>query len=192
MKHNDPDRIFGLLALTLIAQPLYAHTTAMSNTGPAAGIVHPLLGADHLLAMLAVGIWAAQLRGESLWKLPLAFAMALLLGVQLNVAGVVLPVVGPVVATTLLVCGLMMALQLSCRSWLAAGLLALFGLFQGYTHGTLPGGDALPYNGGLIVMSVLLQLAGLGIGHMLQHWRDALYRLSGAGLALAGAGLLLV
>ena len=192
MKQNDAGRLLGVLALTLVAQPLFAHTTAMSGADPAAGMLHPLLGADHLLAMLAVGVWAAQLSGATLWRLATAFALALLLGVQLSMTGVLFPAVEPIVATTLLLCGLMIALQLRCAPRLAVGLLVLFGLFQGYTHATVLGENALPYSAGLIAMSVLLQLAGLATGHMLRRWHGALYRLSGAGLAFAGGGLLLV
>lgn len=192
MKHTALGHVFWVTILALFAQPLYAHTTGHAAGGFAIGFAHPLLGADHVLAMLAVGIWAAQLRGRAVWSLPLAFVVALLVGIQFGMMGATFAVVEPMIVSSLLVLGLLIALQLRFATSAAMALVAVFGLVHGHAHGTEMVGTLVPYAGGLSVASLLLHGTGIGLGLLLNRAPSQLYRLSGASIVVAGTTLLLV
>ena len=192
MKHLALGRVFGLTVLALFAQPLYAHTTGHTAGGFGLGFAHPLLGGDHLLAMLAVGVWAAHLRGRALWLLPSAFVAALLVGMQIGRGAGAVPWVEPMVAASLLILGLMIALQLRPAATAAIAVVSVFGLVHGHAHGAEMVGALIPYAAGMMLASLLLHGAGIGLGLMLQRAQLQLYRLSGAGVAIAGTALLLV
>jgi urease accessory protein len=192
MKHIALGRVLWLTVLALFAQPLYAHTTGHAFSGFGSGLAHPLLGADHLLAMLAVGVWAAHLRGRAVWLLPSTFVAALLIGLQLGLGSGAVPLIEPMMATSLLVLGLLIALQLRFAPSAAMTIVAAFGLVHGHAHGIEMVGALVPYAAGMSLASALLHGAGIGLGLLLQGARSKLYRFSGAAVAVAGAALLLV
>ncbi|NNF96984.1 MAG: HupE/UreJ family protein, partial [Halobacteria archaeon] len=97
------------IMLLLAVQPLSAHTTGGAMGGLGSGLGHPFVGIDHLLAMLAVGVWAYQLGGTALWKVPLVFVLTLLVGANLGLAGISLPFIEPMIAASLVVLGLIIA-----------------------------------------------------------------------------------
>lgn len=192
---------FGLGVLTLapaLGHPIHG-TGQSSSGGLATGFMHPLLGVDHLLAMLALGLWAGQLGRKFLWTLPAVFPALMGVGAAVALAGVGMPAVEPMIAASVLALGLAVALRLSLPAMpviLAAGV---FGLFHGHAHGAeLPAGTGQAgYVIGFLVATLLLHVAGAAIGRMavrpgrgrgLSH----LVQVGGSAVALAGAGLLLV
>jgi urease accessory protein len=182
-----------VLAALLLALPLAAtaHTGADggSHHGLLAGLTHPFTGLDHLAAMLAVGLWS----GVTLrrwWTAPAAFATLLLTGALLAGAGLALPAVEPMIATSLLVLGLLLVARQALPAAVAAVLVGGFALFHGAAHGTeLSGATSLA---GMVLGTLSLHGMGLALGRALRRRHHWLPRLAGAGVALFGASLLLV
>jgi urease accessory protein len=156
----------------------------------AQGLAHPFLGLDHVLAMVAVGLWAAQLGGRALWAVPAAFVAAVAVGGALGIVGVALPSVELGIALSLVGLGLMVALRVRPGLALSMALVTLFALFHGHAHGTeLPAAaPALGYGAGFVLATALLHLAGIAAGLALRQS----FWLRAGGAAVAAAGLLLV
>jgi urease accessory protein len=156
------------------------------------GLLHPLTGLDHLAAMLAVGFWSA-LTTRRLWTTPLAFSAMLLTGALLGLAGIELPAVEPMIAASLLVLGLLVVLRARMPAVLAAALVGLFAIFHGVAHGTeLAGAEHIwaPLLG-MLISTVSLHVAGLGLGLALRSHSQWWPRLAGAAVTLLGGFLLL-
>jgi len=171
----------------LISSSAAAHH--ISDTGAMlAGVAHPFLGLDHVLAMLAVGLWAAQIGGRALWAVPLAFVAMMGGGGLLAIAGIALPVVEAGIAASVLVLGLFVTLAV--RLPLAAGmaLTGTFALFHGHSHGVeLPAmASPLAYAMGFLVATGLLHLMGVVAGRALNMRR---LQVAGACITIAGAAL---
>lgn len=150
------------------------------------GLTHPLFGWDHLLAMIAVGLWAARLGGRAQWQLPLAFVATLSIGTLSAQAGLALPGVEPFIAASLVGLGCLLAFASSMRVTFAAPLVALFAFAHGFAHGTeLPASGALPYFLGFLVASLGLHAVGVGLGRSTSRLPN-LTRVVGAGIAVAG------
>jgi urease accessory protein len=187
---------------TLVAGALLAAATAASAHveptahvhGLADGLAHPLLGADHLAAMLAVGLWSATLGGAAVLAVPVAFVGLLVVGAILGATGVALPAVEPVVTGSVIVLGLLIALRVRLPVVPAALLVAVFGLFHGWAHGAeMPEASSpLAYGLGFVVATALLHAAGIGLGFGLGRitWPHAA-RLAGACVACVGVLLVL-
>ena len=158
---------------------------ALAHPSDAAGFVHPFLGLDHLLAMLAVGVWAAQLGGRWVWAVPFAFVSAMAAGGALAFAGIALPIVEPAIAASVLVLGLVVALRVRLGAS-ALPLAGLFALFHGAAHAAEIPADASPvvYAAGLLLATALLHAAGIALGMLPRS------RVAGIPVALAGAWLL--
>ncbi|MFC7705875.1 HupE/UreJ family protein [Plastorhodobacter daqingensis] len=155
----------------LAAAPALAHPGHVGQAPFVAGVVHPLLGADHLLAMIAVGLWAAHLGGAALPGLPAAFVAAMVAGFTVALGGGVLPLVEPMILASVLVLGLMLALALRLPTGASAALVALFGLFHGFAHGQEMGeGGAAAFGAGFALSTALLHAAGAGLGLVLGQW----------------------
>ena len=155
------------------------------------GLLHPLTGLDHLAAMLAVGFWSA-LTARRLWTAPLAFAAMLLAGALLGLAGMELPAVEPMIAASVLVLGLLVALHARLPAVLAAVLVGLFAIFHGVAHGTELAGAAqigAPLLG-MLLTTVALHATGLGLGLAMRHLNTWIPRMAGAGVAALGVTLL--
>jgi urease accessory protein len=183
----------------LIALPLAAsaHTGVDGGMhhGFAAGFLHPLTGADHLAAMVAVGLWSA-LTARRAWpdllSAPLGFAVMLLAGALAGLSGVQLPGVEPMIATSLLVLGLLVATQRRLPALAAASLVGAFAVFHGVAHGQELAGEpaaALTLTG-MLAATVLLHVAGIAIGGSLRHGHRWAPRLAGAAVAVFGVALL--
>ncbi len=112
-----------------------AHDLATAGAGLAQGFAHPFSGVDHLLAMIAVGVWAVQQRGRARWALPASFVAMMAVGAALNLFGGVLPGTDAVILGSLLALGLLIGFSVRPAPWLAAGLVGFFALFHGYAHG---------------------------------------------------------
>ena len=173
----------------LLAAPAFAHTGDGAH-GLAHGLAHPMTGLDHLLAMVAVGLWAATRERGQAWQAPATFLSALALG---GVGGLLLgasALVEPVVALSLVVLGAMVVFSARVPASFGLGVIGLLALFHGYAHGGEATGGALGYFAGFLIASALLHLAGFEAGRMALSGR--LGRIaSGAGLGLAGLALTL-
>jgi urease accessory protein len=181
-----PTAAFAALVPSLV----WAHEGGHA-TGFMAGLGHPIGGSDHLLAMVAVGLWAAVLGGRALWALPMAFVTAKLAGGSAGFAGLHLPGVEPMILASVVLLGVAAALLLKVQVGLAAMGIAVFGLFHGHAHGAeAGGGEFAAYAVGFAIATAGLHLAGLAIGWALQSGvaRHVL-RVIGAGTALAGLSL---
>jgi len=161
--------------------------------GFSAGLVHPLLGLDHLLAMIAVGLLSVQSGGRAVWVLPASFLGMMLLGAAAGFAGIALPMVEIGVALSVIVLGAALAVGRNRALLAASFVIGGFALFHGHAHGTEMPAMAAPalYAAGLAASSTLLLLAGIAGGLFAAscHRREAL-RLSGAAIACAGLCLL--
>ncbi|MFV0681388.1 HupE/UreJ family protein [Ottowia sp.] len=187
----------SLLACPVLMTPAVAlaHTGVLADhthTGFAAGLLHPLTGADHLAAMLAVGVWSA-LAVRPVWLAPLAFVGMLLAGALAAQAGLVLPGVEPMIAASLLVLGLLVAMRARLPRAAAVGLCGLFAFFHGAAHGAELGDGAAAWSAlaGMVVATAALHASGIGLGRWVLARRQWLARFSGAAVALLGAALLL-
>ena len=178
-----------------LAAPAFAHTgVGVHSHGFAAGFLHPLLGLDHLLAMLGVGVWAAQLGKRATWLVPAAFVAVMIAGAGLALSGIAMPMVEFGIAGSVLVIGALIAFGTRLPVGLAMGLVGLFALFHGHAHGTELPGFAHPaaYGAGFVAATALLHAGGVGIALLLRRHAARLpVRIAGAAMALAGGGLLL-
>lgn len=181
-------RLFAILPV-LLATPALAHVGPGMHHGLAAGLAHPLSGADHVLAMVAVGLWAAMLGGRAIVGVPAAFVAAMLGGFGLALAGVWLPIVEPMIIASIVVLGLVVATALRPSPAIAAVIVAAFAVFHGHAHGTEFGSaGAAAFAMGFAGATVLLHAAGIGLGLALKS--GVATRVLGAGTALAGALLM--
>jgi urease accessory protein len=175
-------------ASVLTPLPLAAHEGG-SAAGLVSGLLHPVTGLDHVLAMVAVGIWGAQLGAPAIWVLPVTFPMVMALGGMAGLLGLGLPAVELGIGMSALLLGLMVALERKPDLRLAAVLVGFFAIFHGYAHGTeLPEGQSgLLYSIGFVVSTGLLHGAGIGIGELRRlSWGGKALRGAGAVIALAG------
>lgn len=183
-------------ALAGSAASAYAHPGhAMAYSGLLAGFMHPFSGVDHLLAMFAVGVWAAQLGGRARWAVPLAFVAAMALGAALAMTDAIHVNANAIesgIAASLLVLGLLVFRAQRLPISAALGLVGTFALFHGAAHGSeLPAfADPTRYAFGFLAATALLHGLGLGFGAIALHRAPLLGRLGGAAAAMAGAALL--
>lgn len=186
--------ILAMLAVLLLgATPAEAHLLGAEGAGLAAGLLHPLAGLDHLLAMITVGVWAAQIGGRARWLVPAAFAGMVVVGGAIGMGGAAIPGMETAIALSVLLLGGVILLALRPDPALGMMLVGAFALFHGYAHGTeLPEAAApLPYAAGFLAATVLLHAAGIGLGIGLPQIAGALgLRLGGAAVAAAGVVLL--
>lgn len=158
-------------AIMLSADSAMAHKQAGLAEGFASGFMHPILGPDHLIAMVAVGLWGAQLRNPAIWVLPITFPVVMSIGGMLGVIGFPLPFVEIGVAASAIVLGGMVAACIRPPLWIAGLMVGAFAIFHGYAHGTeLPNAvNPLAYGAGFVTATGLLHLAGIMIG-LLVRW----------------------
>lgn len=155
------------------------------------GFLHAFHGIDHVLAAIAVGVWAARLGGRALWALPLAFVAAMAAGAALGAAGVHVPMVEPMIAVSVLLLGGLVALDARFTAALGALLVAVFAPFHGAAHvAEMPASAALlSYTAGLLVSTALVHAGGMGAALVLRA-RPAVLRIAAAPVALTGLALI--
>lgn len=177
----------------VLASPALAHTGAGVVGGFASGFLHPLLGPDHVVAMVAVGLWGGILGGTALWILPVTFPLVMALAGALGVDGIRIPFLEQGIALSGLVLGLMVLLAARPPLAVAAALVGVFAVFHGNAHGLeIPSAsNPAAFAAGFVVATGLLHLAGIAVG-LLWRWRGgrALVRALGGAIALAGAAFL--
>ena len=181
------------LALLAAAAPALAHTNRDVGAGLLSGLLHPLTGLDHLLAMVAVGIWGTQLGAPAVWLLPLTFPLVMSFGGVLGVRAVPLPAVEIGVAASAAVLGLMILLSARPLLSVAAGIVGAFAIFHGHAHGAeLPAAaEPLAYGLGFVLVTGLLHAAGIAVG-LLDRWPAGALTLRGLGAVIGAIGLYLL
>lgn len=180
-----------LATLALASRPAFAHIVDGSATGGfAGGFAHPLFGLDHVVAMVAVGLWGAFLGPPAIWLLPITFPIVMAMGGAIAILGVPVPAVEIGIASSAIVLGGMIALAARPPLVIAAVIVGAFAIFHGHAHGAElpPGTDAVAFSVGFVMATGLLHLAGIAFG-LLTHWPAGLIgvRAAGVGIALIGA-----
>ncbi|CAN7330802.1 HupE/UreJ family protein [Ensifer sp. ENS07] len=185
--------LIATAALIASAAPAFAHLNPAEHGSFAAGFSHPLFGLDHILVMVAVGLWAAQIGGRALVVVPAAFVAMMAAGFALAVAGVDLPFVEPAILASVVALGLLVAMAVRLDTAASAAIVGVFALFHGHAHGgELGSAGALAFSVGFILATAALHVAGIGLGIALQRLSGGglLARLLGGLTALAGAALI--
>jgi urease accessory protein len=173
----------------LWAEPAFAHVGQGEAAGLLAGLAHPTSGLDHVLAMVAVGLWGAQLGSPAIWLLPVAFPMVMALGGVLGLVGVPIPGVEYGIAASAILLGAAVMFELRPPAAAAAALVAFFAVFHGHAHGTElpPGQSAMLYSMGFVVATGCLHALGIGVGEARRWtWGDGLLRAAGTAVAVGG------
>lgn len=169
----NTNRIFLLnLGLLLVFMAVSAHSeSGESGSGFVSGFLHPFLGWDHVVAMVAVGLWGAYLGKPAIWVLPIVFPLVMAIGGALGVAGVPLPAVETGIATSAVILGILIAAAAKPPLWVAAVIVGLFAVFHGHAHGTeLPlSANPIVYSMGFVFATGLLHLLGISFG-LLIRW----------------------
>jgi urease accessory protein len=179
--------------LCVFAGVANAHESAGIAGGFTSGFMHPVLGWDHVIAMVAVGLWGAFLGSPAIWMLPVVFPLVMAIGGALGVMAMPVPAVETGIAVSAIVLGAMVAFAVRPPIWIAAVIVAAFAIFHGHAHGTeLPGAaNPLAYSLGFVIATGLLHIAGIAFGMMVRWpYGKVAVRAGGSVIALAGAGFL--
>jgi urease accessory protein len=184
----------SILAVALLAalgtRSALGHGLQGEANGLLTGLLHPLSGADHVLAMIAVGLWGAQLGAPAIWVLPVAFPLVMAMGGMLGLLGVPIPGVEYGIAASAIVLGAAVAFEVRPALVIAALVVGCFAIFHGHAHGTElpPGQSALLYSMGFVMATGCLHAVGIAIGTVHRRsWGRQLLR--GAGTAVAAGGV---
>lgn len=187
-------KLSGVFALLLPLAPITAnaHTGIGAVHGWLDGLAHPFIGIDHLLVMLAVGLWAAMRGGKALWLLPLAFLTAMAAGASLSFSGIAFGAVETWVAVSVVAAGILVWHNTHMPSGLAVVLVALFAILHGYAHAAelQAGADAFAYAAGFLLSTALLHGFGLAMGLLAVTRLKIVSTSFGALCTLVGMGLL--
>jgi urease accessory protein len=184
------------VALTLVPTIASAHVGVGDAHGFVHGFSHPLSGLDHILAMVAVGLFAAHLGGRALWLVPLTFVSVMAIAGVLGMAGVGLPYVEIGIGMSVVVLGLAIAFQLNISTLAAMGLVGFFAIFHGHAHGAeMPeSASGLAYGIGFVCATALLHAVGIGlgltIGYAGQTYSRRIVQVGGGATAIAGVAIL--
>ena len=167
--------IYGMILLLFSTAALAHSGHALSNAY--AGFIHPFMGMDHLLMMLAVGVWAAKLSGDIRWKLPVAFVIFMAVGASLGFIGFSFSGVETVVASTVIVMGVLLAINLPLSTKISVSVVAVFAAFHGLAHGLeLNGSQNHSALLGMFVATAILHGIGFMVGlqrEQVKHWINA-------------------
>jgi urease accessory protein len=189
MRPSSAIRAFAAASLAALAAPAFAHVQSGQAAGFVTGFLHPVSGLDHVLAMVAVGLWGAQLGAPAIWLLPITFPVVMALGGFLGLLGVPLPGVEVGIAASAILLGAAVMTERRPPLYAAAALVGFFAVFHGHAHGTElpPGQSALLYSLGFVMATGCLHAIGIAIGavHRWRAGRIAL-RVAGGGVGLAG------
>jgi urease accessory protein len=180
---------YSLCALLLAPAAALAHAETGAASGFLSGLSHPISGLDHVVAMIAVGLWGAQLGPPAIWALPVAFPLMMAVGGFLGLIGMPLPGVEIGIALSAVLLGAMVLLEARPPLPAAVALVAFFAIFHGHAHGSElpPGESGLTYSIGFVIATGLLHAVGIGIG-LIHRWSAGQLALRGAGALVAAAG----
>jgi urease accessory protein len=183
-------RILAVLTVALLASPALAHSGEGGAGGFLSGLAHPFFGPDHVVAMVAVGLWGVFLGAPAIWLLPIVFPLVMAFGGVLGILGVPLPAVETGIAASAIVLGVMVALAARPPLWAAALLVGAFAIFHGHAHGQeLPdGANAVAFSAGFVIATGLLHVTGIAFGQ-LARWPIGRVAVRAAGGVIAAVGL---
>jgi urease accessory protein len=194
MKSSKVDtmaRVFPILILVMLCAPsAFAHPQKGEAVGFLTGFRHPISGLDHVLAMVAVGLWGAQLGSPAVWLLPVAFPMVMAVGGMLGLMGIPLPGTEYGIALSAILLGIVVLFELRPSLTIAALVVGFFAIFHGHAHGTElpPGQSALLYSMGFVIATGCLHAVGIGIGTVHRWgWGQKLLRVAGGLVTVGGA-----
>jgi urease accessory protein len=183
----------GAIVITLLIPRLAsAHTGVGDPTGFWHGLEHPISGLDHILAMVAVGLWAAQMGGKALWMVPGAFVLAMAGSSVVGHFGLPIPGIEQGILASDFILGLLLLFAARFPVMISTGIVAVLAIFHGYAHGAEMPSTALglTYGMGFIISTAILHLVGMGIGFGIDRYQprfqELLFRLGG-GVVLGGA-----
>ncbi|MCV6636180.1 HupE/UreJ family protein [Candidatus Albibeggiatoa sp. nov. NOAA] len=177
-------QLCSLVLVGLLPMSVYAHHP-VEMTGFAAGTLHPLTGLDHLLAMVAVGLWASQIGKKALWTLPSSFIIAMVLGALLPIMGVAIPYVETGILLSVLVLGGLVATALPMAFSIA--IVSCFAVFHGYAHGAETSALSASYIAGFVLSTAILQAMGVMTGVALRQLQfEKITRFAGSAIAMTG------
>lgn len=183
----------ALLAAALWPAIAWAHAEQGRAAGLLAGLRHPVSGLDHVVAMISVGLWGAQLGPPAVWLLPVTFPVVMAFGGMLGLSGVTLPGVEAAIAVSGMALGLAVLAEWRPPPWLGALMVGFFAVFHGHAHGAElpPGGNGLLYSLGFVVATGALHATGIAIGAIHRWpWGRAALRAAGAAVAATGGWFL--
>jgi urease accessory protein len=179
--------VIGLMLLW--PQTASAHVLKGEAVGLLTGFLHPISGLDHVLAMVAVGLWGAQLGSPAIWLLPVAFPLVMAVGAMFGLMGVPLPGIEYGIAASAILLGAAVMFEVRPPLALAAILVSFFAIFHGHAHGAElpPGQSALLYSMGFVIATGCLHAVGIGIGTVHRwSWGQILLRIAGGVVAMGG------
>ena len=179
----------GFLMAMLWAQAAFAHAQTGEAVGFLTGFRHPISGLDHVLAMVAVGLWGAQLGAPAIWLLPVSFPMVMAVGGMLGLMGVHLPGIEYGIAASAILLGAAVMFEARPPVAVAATLVGFFAIFHGHAHGTElpPNQSVLLYSMGFVIATGCLHAVGIGIGAVHRWaWGEKVVRLAGSLVAMGG------
>ena len=184
--------LFGLALCLILAETAFAHEGHEHGDGAGflAGLFHPVLGIDHLLAMLSVGILSAQIGGRAIWQVPAAFVAIMIVGGVLGMQEIGIPMVETGIALSVVVLGLALSADRLVPVWLAIASVGVFGTFHGHAHGTeMPLiADPWIYALGFVLGTSIIHIAGVFIGFGFKRLQKGPGLLRATGLGIAGVG----
>ena len=180
----------ALTTMLLWTEVAHAHTNRGEAVSFWTGLRHPISGMDHVLAMIAVGLWGAQLGAPAIWLLPVTFPLVMAIGALMGLLGIPLPGIEIGIAASAIMLGVAVFFELRPRLAVAAVLVAVFAIFHGHAHGTElpPGQSGLLYSMGFVIATGCLHGVGIGIG-AIHRWSWGQKILRVAGVAVAGGGI---
>jgi urease accessory protein len=186
-----PHLAYGALLILVAFWPASAsaHVLGGEAFGFLTGFLHPISGLDHVLAMVAVGLWGAQLGAPAIWVLPVAFPLVMAMGGMLGLIGVPVPGIEYGIAASAILLGVAVMLEVRASLYVTALLVGVFAIFHGHAHGTElpPGQSALLYSIGFVMATGCLHALGIGIGTVHRWtWGQKLLRAAGAVVAMGG------
>jgi urease accessory protein len=186
-------RIFPILVLAgALVSPALAHPGAGQIYSFGAGLAHPLTGADHILAMFAVGLWGVLARGRAVWLWPLAFVATMLVGFAAARMGLQIPFLESAISASVVVLGLCVALAIAAPIWAGATVVGLFAIFHGFSHGIeVSTYSSISYVVGFALATSGIHTAGIGFGLLAEGLIGKMaLRVMGALTALSGVFLI--
>jgi len=174
------------LSGTFVSSAL-AHTGVGQTNSFASGVAHPLHGADHILAMLAVGLWAVLAGGRAIWVWPMAFVVTMLAGFAAATFGLQMPFVEPAIWSSIIILGLLVAFTVKAPVWVGATMTGLFAFFHGHVHGTeAVSGSLIPYAAGFAFATAGLLAAGIWLGFFAERSIGKVALRAAGGLTVLG------
>jgi len=177
--------------LAAMTAPAFAHISPIEHGSLMTGLAHPFSGADHILAMVAVGLWAAQIGGRARWIVPASFVSMMGVGFLLAMNGLYLPFVEPGILASVVGLGLLVALAVRVPIAARATVVGIFALFHGHAHGSEMGtATPISFAIGFMIATAILHAIGLGLGLTIGSRQATMTRVLGVVTALGGTALI--